>query len=100
MAWITVDKHGPLTIRTEKMDDTLTLRAIGDLDLVTSPAFEQSVLRALEGEASSIVIDLTEVPFVDASGIRLVRWVREQARAGEGRIRIAGSAAIRRVLPD
>jgi anti-sigma B factor antagonist len=100
VAWITVDKHGPLTVRTEKMDDTLILRAIGDLDLVTTPAFEESMRRALEGDASSIVIDLMDVGFLDASGIRLVLWAQQQTRAAEGRILITESAAVRRILPD
>jgi len=100
MAWITVDKHGPLTIRTEKANETLALRAIGDLDLATTPAFEESVQHALNGDASSIVIDLTEIRFIDAIGIRAVLWAQEEARTREGRIRIAGSAAIRRVLPE
>jgi anti-anti-sigma factor len=62
--------------------------------------FEESVRRALDADASLIVIDLTEVAFIDASGIRAVLWAQEQARAGERRIRIARSAAVRRVLPD
>src|SRR5213076_526737 len=99
MAWITVDKHGPLTIRTEKVDDTLTLQGVGELDIATSSVFEESVRRALDADASLIVID-TEVAFIDASGIRAVLWAQEQARAGERRIRIARSAAVRRVLPD
>jgi anti-anti-sigma factor len=99
MAWITDDKRGPLTIRTEKADDMLTLQAIGDLDIATSYAFEESVRNALGGDASLIVIDLTEVAFIDATGIRAVLWAQDQARAGKRRIRIARPAAIRRVLP-
>ena len=62
------------------------MRASGDLDLATSHALENSLLHAFESRAQSIVIDLTEVGVVDASGVRLLDWCT-RAIAARGRAR-------------
>lgn len=100
LASIIVSTHGPLTIRTESRPGEKAIRASGDLDITTAPALESSLLHAFEGEASSVVVDLTEIRFIDGFGVRVVRWAQEHARREGDRIRIAGSAVIRRVLPS
>jgi anti-anti-sigma factor len=100
LASIVVSTHGPLTIRREDYGDTLAIRAIGDLDIATAPALETSLLHAFEGDASSIVVDLTEIRFIDGFGVRVVQWAQEHSRGEPDRIRIAGSAVVRRVIPS
>ena len=98
MASITVVTHGPLTIRTERGTGSTALRAIGDLDLVTSVALEHALLHAFESDARSIVVDLTEIRFIDSAGLRVVAWARQHAEKESDRVRIAGSAMTRRFL--
>ena len=91
--------HGPLTIRIEEHEDSLALRAIGELDLSSAPALEDSLLHAFESAASSVTLDLTEVSFIDATGLRVVAWAHENSRAEGDRVRMADPASIRRMLP-
>jgi anti-sigma B factor antagonist len=57
----------------------LRLRLTGELDLYTAPALDDALVEA-EGESwPLLVIDLTELEFMDSSGLRLV--VRSHARA-------------------
>jgi anti-sigma B factor antagonist len=96
-----VRQHGSLTIRTEDQDHSRAIRAEGELDIASAPALERSLLHAFESGASSIVLDLSEVRFIDAAGLRTVLWAQQHSRDAADRVQIvAGSAAIRRMLPS
>ena len=92
--------YGPLTIRIEEHEDSLALRAIGELDISSAPALEDSLLHAFESAAPSVTLDLTEVSFIDTTGLRVVAWAHENSRAEGDRVRMADSASIRRRLPS
>jgi anti-sigma B factor antagonist len=94
---ISVRRHGGLTIWVGQDEQSLAVSAFGDLDIDSAPAFEDSVLHALESGVSSIVLDLAGVTFIDPTGLRVLLWAAAPAR-GE-RIRIdRGSPAVRRLL--
>jgi stage II sporulation protein AA (anti-sigma F factor antagonist) len=96
---ISVRKHGPLTIRVEQDQKSIVLRAGGELDIASAPGLEHSLLHALESGASSIILDLTAVSFIDPVGLRVLLWAA--ARSGEDgdRLRIdCGSPAIRQLI--
>ena len=94
-----VRQHGSLIIRTEQQDQSRAIRAEGELDIATAAALEHSLLHAFESGASSIVLDLSEVRFMDAAGLRVVLWAQQHSRDAVDRVRIvAGSAAVNRML--
>jgi anti-anti-sigma factor len=69
----------PFTI--ERVDDTVQvhLKLRGDLDLYSSPEFDDALV-AVEGEKwPTIVLDMRELEFLDSMALRLV--MRTQARA-------------------
>jgi anti-anti-sigma factor len=97
--WISVRRHGTLTVRTGKDRDSLVLQAVGEVDMASAPALEQSLLYALESGASSIVLDLNAVSFIDAAGMRVLLWATATSRRDGDRLRIdCGSPVIRRLL--
>src|SRR5215217_6889228 len=96
---ISVRKHGGLTIRIDQHGDSLAVRAAGELDIASAPALEDSLLHALESGASSIVLDLTGVTFIDPTGLRVLLWAAAHSDEDGDRFRIdSGSAAVRRLL--
>ena len=96
---ISVRKHGPLTIRIEQDRNSIVLRASGELDIASAPGLEYSVLQALESGASSIVLDLTAVSFIDRAGLRVLLWAAGRSRGGADRLRIdCGSPAVRQLI--
>jgi anti-sigma B factor antagonist len=59
------------------------LDAAGDLDLDTAPKLLTEVVRQLEAGAKELVIDLTELAFIDSSGLgTLVGCWRRAQQAG------------------
>ena len=96
---ISVRKHGPLTIRVEQDRNAIVLRAVGELDIASAPGLEHSLLHVLEGSASSIVLDLTAVSFIDPAGLRVLLWAAGRSREEGDRLRIdCGSPAVRQLI--
>ena len=78
-------------------EDALVIRLSGDLDLASSPRFEDALAAA--PPATHVVIDLTGCTFLDSSGVRaLIRAVRGAPEDGRRVDVVAASAAVLRVL--
>ena len=90
---------GPLSIRETREGAVHRLTPIGELDLATAPLLDgafDAVLR--DDDAAMIVVDLTELSFMDSTGIALlIRMNRVCADADRLRV-INGSRAVERVL--
>jgi anti-sigma B factor antagonist len=91
--------EGPLSVRTREDGDSLVIRAFGEIDLASVEVLRRSLHDAFESNASSMTLDLTEVSFIDSSGLHALVWAA--ARSGENgdRLRIrCGSGAVRRMI--
>jgi anti-anti-sigma factor len=87
-----------LTIRTEQYDDgQLVVRPTGDLDAFTVDEFRREFAGITPGERT--VIDLSDVTFIDSSGLTaLIGAVRRSTERG-GRVALAcGRPGLARVL--
>lgn len=56
-------------VRTQSGDGTVVLRLQGDLDVATAAELRRALAQALDGSPSSLVLDLSELSFVDSTGI-------------------------------
>jgi anti-sigma B factor antagonist len=61
-----------LTIDTERQDGTQWLRLRGELDLTSAAQLTSAVARACAESASEVVLDVSELGFVDSSGLRAI----------------------------
>ena len=50
-------------------DGVATVRVRGDLDLAGAPAFHAAADSALAGGAAGVVIDFSEITFIDSTGL-------------------------------
>jgi anti-sigma B factor antagonist len=88
----------PLRIDTVERDGSLVLVVHGEVDIATSPLLDEALARARATNATSIVVDLRPVTFIDSTGLHVL--IRH-ARADEGRARVRltkGSSQTQRVL--
>lgn len=72
---------------------------VGELDLATAPRLESELERALSAGAAQVVVDLSQVGFLDSTGLRM--FLALNARAGaEGWLLTltAPSEAVRGIL--
>ena len=90
-----------LDLDVEYLDEHTTLvRVIGELDLATSPRIETDLLRLIhEGLGRRLVLDLSELTFLDSTGLRALWRTRQHAQAAGAQLYIsAASESVMRVL--
>jgi anti-sigma B factor antagonist len=72
--------------------ETVVLSVMGEVDLVTAPILEESILTALGREPDMVVVDLSEVSFLASVGMSILIGCNE--RAGDSiRFRLVASGA-------
>ncbi len=88
----------PLSIRTSHENGVVRLTPVGELDLATTPILERAFDEVFDDAADMIVVDLTELDFMDSTGLeQLVRMAA--ACEGLDRLRVVnGSRAVVRLL--
>ncbi len=83
----------------EPVSGVLVVRPIGEIDMHTVALFSEIVIAALQTAAHLVVIDLAEVAFMGAKGIRAVIEANERASSLGIPLRLAGgNAFIQRLL--
>jgi anti-anti-sigma factor len=61
-----------LAIRAYREDDRRTLVVSGELDLGSAPTFEDTIVRTCADGASELVLELSQLDFIDATGLEAV----------------------------
>jgi len=77
---------------TEKLlsDKRVVLTLNGRLNAVTAPDFKAQVKRLAKGGHVQLVVDLTDVPFIDSSGLAALVSGLKVARQAGGTLKLAG----------
>jgi anti-sigma B factor antagonist len=69
---------------SQQPDGTSVLAVNGELDLASAALFRERVGEALGTGARDLVIDLTDVEFIDSSGLGALLWAQHRAQAVGG----------------
>jgi anti-anti-sigma factor len=87
-------------LHSERVNGSEHIRVAGEMDLAVIGLVGREMERAAASDANRIVLDLRELEFLDAAGIRLLVHLSARSRDGQGRLRINGSGApqVQRVL--
>lgn len=88
-----------LTVRVQDAGAGLMVSAFGELDCSNAKTLEAELGRAIDGDASGVILDLGGVEVIDSTGLRSVlRMANHSLRTG-GRLRILrGSAPLERAI--
>ncbi len=90
---------GTLSMRSEREGDVHTLRLSGELDLATAAGVQRELEHVEATDAESIVLDLSELTFMDSTGVRLLVTAHARARADSNRLTLLrGGRAVQRIL--
>jgi anti-sigma B factor antagonist len=79
---------------TEKKPGVFVLTLQGDLDMSTSPQVRDALLPLFGREASHVIIDLSEVPYADSSGIATFVEGLQLSRKHNIRFTLAGATSM------
>lgn len=75
-----------LQIDRERRDDTVLVRARGELDLQTAAALCAPLDAAIRAPRARVLLDLSDVTFCDSTGLRALLGVVQEARAHRSRL--------------
>ena len=87
------------SVETARNDDRLAIIATGELDMSTADKLDDAVRAAETTDAKRIIIDLSEVTFMDSSGLKLLLEANARSQANSNRLRlIRGPRRVQRVF--
>jgi anti-sigma B factor antagonist len=78
--------QAPFRLVEKDLGDEARLLAVrGDIDIAIAAEFRESVSTATDGDTRRVVMDLSEVDFMDSSGLQVLLNLRKEltARGGE-----------------
>lgn len=92
-------KLGELALSSVREGPVHTILLFGELDLATVAAIERELECVEASDASSIVVDLSGLTFMDSTAVRLLLTAHARSLADSNRLTLRrGPAAVQRVL--
>jgi anti-sigma B factor antagonist len=93
-------RDGMLTVRVSTGAEAETLALAGELDLANAATLESELERAEAGGAETITIDMSELEFIDSTGIAILVAAHRRANADGEHLRFVRSRAtgVQRVM--
>jgi anti-sigma B factor antagonist len=90
----------PLEIETGRRGDSLTITLSGEVDLATVDRLDLAIRRAEETDVGRIVLDLSELSFLDSTGLSVLLNASARSRENGNRLSFIPSKhdAVMRVL--
>lgn len=90
-------RHGPV-LGVERMDDATIVRLGGELDLYNAPELRETLVTLVGERQTRIVLDLTEVEFVDSTALGVLIEARSRMEDRKAFLLAAPNLETRRAL--
>ena len=92
--------HGGPALRTtvERSEHSVMVCVHGELDLATAPALQRALLDAAADGPVDLVVDVSGVGFVDATGLGALLRAAEAVQAGGGVLRLTSPSRMLRLM--
>ncbi len=76
-----------LSISTEEREDATVVHVGGDLDVYTAPRLKETLGKAA-GDGKRLVLDLSEVRFIDSTALGVLVGALQQTQSSDGELRL------------
>lgn len=73
-------KQDHIEIKTERLNDAVVLRPVGDIDLSRAPSLRVQLGEVQRSRPMRLIVDLEEVPYMDSSGVATLVEAMQIAR--------------------
>ena len=77
-----------IDVKTEDAGDTLVFRLRGSLDLATAPTVRAALNDATDNDSHHIIVDLTQLEFLDSTGLGVLIGAHRRAAEHGGSLRL------------
>jgi len=90
----------PMEIRVERDGSTTIVRVSGSCDMRCHMELRERLLELEAGDAAHIVVDVSDLSFIDSVGLKVLIGAWKRARHGGHRfsVKLAGSGQVRKVF--
>jgi anti-sigma B factor antagonist len=82
-----------LRIDHERSADLHVIRLMGEMDLANVEEARQAVSAAIEGEDAAVIVDMSELEFIDSTGISMLLEAQAASRSDSNRLGFRGVRA-------
>ena len=69
-----------LSVDVKQDGEALVIRPVGELDLSTTQTLDAELRKAINGDASEVILDLGGLSFIDSTGLRLLVFAASHSR--------------------
>jgi anti-anti-sigma factor len=80
------DPGWPLEIRTARDGDSVTIGISGEIDIGSADILKAVIRKAEQTDAATIVVDLSDLWFLDSSGLEVLFRANSRDRQDSGRL--------------
>ncbi|WP_409303962.1 anti-sigma factor antagonist [Peribacillus sp. SCS-155] len=88
-----------ITIDVKDINSTVEVQVKGEIDAYTAPKLRESLFPLSEQEGVSMVVDLSEVNYMDSTGLGVFVGLFKSVRAHDGQFKLVGlSERLRRLF--
>ena len=88
-----------LNVSSERRGDAIHLSLNGELDIAAAPRIEDALREAEEQGPATVVLDLSELVFMDSTGLRTILAADARAKeAGRRLVVVQGDENIQRIF--
>lgn len=83
-------EDGSLQVSSQAQGDTTIVTPVGDIDLTGSPSLRAELKRVFDAKPVRIIVDLTQVPYMDSSGVATLVEAMQLTRKSKGKLLLCG----------
>lgn len=82
-----------MVVKDKMLGDVVILAVDGEINFNSSPDFRKSFLKVLDSKAKKVVINLSNVAYVDSSGLATLVEALQKIKGNGGRLRLTNLSA-------
>lgn len=75
---------------TQDYNNVTVIELQGEIDAEFTDPLREAVAQAVSGRRSGVVLNMSDVSFIDSQGLELLLWVRDYCRRNKTQLRLAG----------
>ncbi len=79
-----------MRIHSQDYNDVTVIELQGEVDGEITEALRSRIVETIAGQRTGIVLNMSDVNFIDSRGLELLLWVRDYCRQNRTQLRLAG----------
>ena len=76
------------------LDQDVIIELTGEIDMKCSPKVKDKLKEILSQKPDSVVVDMTEVSFMDSSGLAVLVGALKRSRTNNSKLKLAGATKV------